>query len=130
MQAFRDLEGLSYGNHAYADMAKSHAEGWVASNDISYIGSFLYVCEVLDLNSDWVRARFRRTKRRVQRKEPRGATARIRACDPAKLEGMTCLDIAGHFNTSKSVVYNVMTKFGIKYRYVRKGAGNYRKEIA
>ena len=131
LQAFKDLEGLSYGNRAYSNIAKSHAEGWVASNDISYIGSFLYVCEVLDYDPDWVRARFRQTKNKVKRKEKvsHGVTARIKAFDPAVLEQMTCLEIASHFGTSKSLVYNIVSNLGIKYKQIRPRSGNHRKKL-
>ena len=132
MQAFVDLEGMLFGQRSTrASMEREQAERWVKSNDKSYIGSFLYVCEVLDLEPEVVRKKFEKTQGRVKRKEKvcHGVTARIKNFDPAKLEDMTCLEIASYFNTTKSLVYNIVSDLGIKYKHIKKGAGNHRKKI-
>jgi len=131
-QAFKDLEGLTFGHHQpRTNMARDQAIRWIESNDISYIGSFLYVCEVLNLEPGIVRYSFILTKNKVKRKEPirHGVTANIRAFDPAKLEPMTCLEIASYFGTSKSMVYNIVSKLGIKYKQIRPRSGNHRKKL-
>jgi len=58
-----------------------------------------------------------------------GVTARIKNFDPAKLENMTCLEIASYFNTTKSRVYNIMSDLGIKYKHIKKRSGNHKKNI-
>ena len=133
VQAFSDLEGMTFGQQAIrTDIAREQAERWIYSNDRSYIGSFLYVCEVLDLNPEYVRNKFRQARCKVKRKEKirHGVTARIKNFDPAKLENMTCLEIASYFNTTKSLVYNVVSEMGIKYKQVRPGSGYKRKKIS
>ena len=130
VQAFSDLEGLAFGNQRAINNNRNQAKGWIKSNDASYIGSFLYVCEVLDIDPSFVRAKFNTYQNRIKRQEhiPKGIKARIKAFDLAILEHMTCLQIASYFNTSKSLVYNIVSDLGIKYKQVRPRSGNHRKK--
>jgi len=131
LQAFLDLEVLTFGNLTQSSLARVQAEGWIRSNRNDYIGSFLYVCDALDLDPEFVREKFLKAQERVKRKEKvmHGVTARIKNFDPAKLENMTCLEIASYFNTTKSLVYNIVSDLGIEYRHIKRGSGNHRKKI-
>uniref|UniRef100_A0A6M3XVF8 Uncharacterized protein n=1 Tax=viral metagenome TaxID=1070528 RepID=A0A6M3XVF8_9ZZZZ len=131
LQAFLDMEGLAFGNRGAVDTNRNQAMGWIKSDRTDYIGSFLYVCEVLDLDPGYVRSRFKTMKQQIKRKEkiPKGLKARIKAFDTAKLSDMTCLQIASYFNTSKSLVYNIVSDLGIKYKQIRPGSGNKRKKL-
>jgi len=130
VQAFLDQEGRAFGNQRAADVHRNQAIGWVKSNRTDYIGSFLFVCEVLDLDPSFVRARFFTCQDRIKIQGciPKGVKARIKAFDSAKLEQMTCLEIASYFNTSKSLVYNIVSDLGIEYKQIRPGSGNHRKK--
>ena len=131
LQAFVDLEVLTFGNLTKSSLARGQGEAWIKSNRNDYIGSFLYVCDVLDLDPEFVRAKFVKAQERVKRKEKvmHGVTARIKNFDPAKLENMTCLEIASYFNTTKSLVYNIVSDLGIEYKHIKRGSGNHRKKL-
>lgn len=127
IQAFKDLEGLQFGNAGSVAHNRANAISWVRSNRTDYVGSFMYVCEALDLNPEIVRGAFRKGKRSKKQLTIRrcGITEKVRNTDPTKFLNMTILEIAAHFGTNKANAYNMMSKLGLKFKHLHRG-GNHR----
>lgn len=121
VQAFKDLEGRTFGNTRMIEICRANAIGWIESNRADYLGSFLCVCDLLDLDPKVVRKRFNEGRKLEHQAPKQKLSVTKQILDkPTEFENLTCSEIAVMFDTNKLNIHKIMSKFGLKYKLLRK----------